>query len=145
LTESDIGANEPLGLCINCCDPQNFQDALHFLFFLAFALQGVEGGVYKVNAIAMTPQTSGLEPPAPKMDANSKMVPVTRSQKASEPLREAKKTWNTKNLGLRLASDFIAGASAATLVAPLITVIDKSVSSLARFIPGLPLTPYTEE
>lgn len=73
------------------------------------------------------------------------MVPVTRSQKASEPLQEAKKTWNTKNLGLRLASDFIAGASAATLVAPLITVIDKSVSSLAGFISGLPLTPYTEE
>jgi len=78
-------------------------------------------------------------------NSNSKMVTVTRPHKASEPLQDAKKTWNTKNLGLRLASDFIAGASAATLVAPLITVIDKSVSSLAIFIRRFPLTPYIEE
>jgi hypothetical protein len=33
--------------------------------------------------------------------------------------------WNTKNLGLRLASDFAGAASAAVMVAPLITIIDK--------------------
>lgn len=36
-----------------------------------------------------------------------------------------KGSWNTKNLGLRLASDFAGAASAAVMVAPLITIIDK--------------------
>lgn len=71
----------------------------------------------------MTSQ-SGLEPPAPKMDPPSKAM--TRASKTPEPLPETK-VWNTKNLGLRLVSDFVAGVGAATMVAPLITVIDKSV------------------
>jgi hypothetical protein len=33
--------------------------------------------------------------------------------------------WNTKHLGLRLCADFAGAASAALLVAPIITVIDK--------------------
>jgi hypothetical protein len=71
----------------------------------------------------MTPQVPGLGSPAQKIDMNSKTA-VTRAPSLTEPLAEPR-AWNTKNLGLRLAADFISGASAATMVAPLITVIDK--------------------
>lgn len=33
--------------------------------------------------------------------------------------------WNTKNLSLRLGTDFVGGFSAAALVAPIIAIIDK--------------------
>lgn len=72
--------------------------------------------------------TPGFESPAGQLDldASSKM---TRSPKAGEAVAETK-VWNTKNLGLRLGSDFIAGFSAATMVAPIITIIDKFVASI---------------
>ncbi|EAQ87557.1 hypothetical protein CHGG_04176 [Chaetomium globosum CBS 148.51] len=35
--------------------------------------------------------------------------------------------WNTKNLGLRLGADFLGAASAAALVAPIISIIDRSI------------------
>ncbi|OCT51097.1 hypothetical protein CLCR_09352 [Cladophialophora carrionii] len=42
-------------------------------------------------------------------------------------MRESKKDvhWNTADLGMRLGADFISAASAAVLVAPIITVIDR--------------------
>ncbi len=40
-----------------------------------------------------------------------------------------KKEWNTKNLISRLATDAVSAASAAVMVAPLITIIDKYVFS----------------
>ena len=50
---------------------------------------------------------------------------MTRTPEVAEPVEE--RQWNTKNLGLRLASDFTSGASAAFLVAPIITMIDQQV------------------
>lgn len=44
------------------------------------------------------------------------------------------KSWNTHNLGLRLAADAAAAATAGVLVAPLITMIDKYVYILVFFI-----------
>lgn len=38
--------------------------------------------------------------------------------------------WNTTNLGLRLAADLTAAATASVLIAPLISVIDRLVSHL---------------
>jgi hypothetical protein len=35
--------------------------------------------------------------------------------------------WNTKNLGLRLGADLVSAASAAVLVAPIISIIDRYV------------------
>ncbi|OTB13961.1 hypothetical protein K445DRAFT_368151 [Daldinia sp. EC12] len=35
--------------------------------------------------------------------------------------------WNTKNLGLRLGADFTSAACAASMVAPLISIIDRSI------------------
>ena len=76
----------------------------------------------------MTRRLPGLESPvpAPKLDIDVPK-PVATAPKVTElPVIETK-SWNTKNLGLRLASDFVSGASAAIMVAPLITVIDKLV------------------
>lgn len=36
-----------------------------------------------------------------------------------------KNTWNTKNLTSRLGADFLSAASAASMVAPLIAIIDR--------------------
>ncbi|PMD35872.1 hypothetical protein L207DRAFT_434501 [Hyaloscypha variabilis F] len=52
------------------------------------------------------------------------MLPISKI--AETPLVKPR-VWNTKNLSLRLASDFVSGACAASLVAPLITVIDKAI------------------
>lgn len=67
----------------------------------------------------------GLESPVPKLDmdpSTKSMAPLAKAAEA--PLAEPR-IWNTKNLGLRLATDFVSGAGAASMVAPLITVIDK--------------------
>jgi hypothetical protein len=80
---------------------------------------------HKINDFTMT-RAPGLEnPQGIDSQPNSRtMSPI--SKVAETPLVEHR-VWNTKNLGLRLASDFVSGACAATLVAPLITVIDKLV------------------
>ncbi|KAF2124919.1 hypothetical protein P153DRAFT_251419, partial [Dothidotthia symphoricarpi CBS 119687] len=39
----------------------------------------------------------------------------------------SKREWNTEKLGLRMGVDALAAGSAATLIAPLITIIDKSI------------------
>lgn len=61
------------------------------------------------------------------------LVQATTTKQQSKEV----KVWNTKNLGLRLASDIVSGGAAATMVAPLITVIDKSV------VPFLSLSVFT--
>ncbi|EHA54893.1 hypothetical protein MCOR27_007447 [Pyricularia oryzae] len=40
---------------------------------------------------------------------------------------KSQRVWNTKNLGWRLAADAISAAAAATMVAPLISIIDRSI------------------
>lgn len=80
-----------------------------------------------LNDSKMTPQVSGLvSPPASNISSESSKskIRAAKVQELAEP-----KVWNTKNLGLRLAADFTAGFSAACMVAPLITVIDKFVLS----------------
>lgn len=51
---------------------------------------------------------------------------------ADKPQQQQK--WNTKNLGLRLAADAISAASAAILITPIISIID-------RYPPPLPSPP----
>lgn len=69
----------------------------------------------------------GLDSPAQGIDTKSPQTPMSPISKVAETPLVEPRIWNTKNLGLRLASDFVSGACAATLVAPLITVIDKFV------------------
>jgi len=80
----------------------------------------------------MKVQTHGLEPPAPKVDMDASSKTMTQAGVVQQPVAE-RRVWNTKNLGLRLASDFVSGACAATLVAPVITIIDKFVPSFHLF------------
>ena len=61
-------------------------------------------------------------------DSMKTIAPIAKAAEA--PLKEPR-VWNTKNLGLRLATDFVSGVGAASMVAPLITVIDKWVFSPA--------------
>lgn len=44
-----------------------------------------------------------------------------------EKTTSTESTWNTKNLGLRLGADAVSAASAAVLIAPIISIIDRSI------------------
>lgn len=46
---------------------------------------------------------------------------VTRRDGATK----AESKWNTKNLAYRMAADFVSAAAAASMVAPIISIIDR--------------------
>ncbi|KAF2662356.1 hypothetical protein K491DRAFT_584941 [Lophiostoma macrostomum CBS 122681] len=52
---------------------------------------------------------------------------MPRSQDVAEAAGAAGKSWNTRNLGLRVGADAIAAGAAGVLVAPIITAIDKGI------------------
>lgn len=52
-------------------------------------------------------------------------IPETAQLKRDTAPSKAESRWNTKNLALRLAADVASASSAAALVAPLISIIDK--------------------
>ncbi|ORY65159.1 uncharacterized protein BCR38DRAFT_432030 [Pseudomassariella vexata] len=54
-------------------------------------------------------------------------VPSTQAVEMPITKRQSASTWNTKNLGLRLATDFVSASVAASMVAPLIAIIDRSI------------------
>ncbi|KAG4030633.1 hypothetical protein MFRU_011g00910 [Monilinia fructicola] len=64
-------------------------------------------------------------PKSPMKIDNPKVV--TRSSELAEPIAVEAREWNTKNLTYRLGVDFVSGATAATMVAPIITIIDKGI------------------
>lgn len=87
----------------------------------------------------MTPSIPGMDAPISKNNPNTPLRSSAPSAalstpKVAKPLAQPK-AWNTKNIGLRLVSDFMAGLLAAGTVAPLIAVIDKYASpfSLSYF------------
>ena len=55
--------------------------------------------------------------------------PVAKSLAMSAPKvnsdDKSERKWNTKNLGSRLGADLVSAASAAVLVAPIISIIDR--------------------
>ena len=87
----------------------------------------------------MTPtDTSGLKPsiaeaglsiPPPPSSAPTARKPIVSmpavSSKAVAQLPAQERKWNTNKLGLRLASDGLAALSAGSLVAPVISIIDR--------------------
>jgi hypothetical protein len=92
------------------------------LVTLIFPPQRVAGPFYlhqERDKTAMADQ--GGEKPH---DPVSQLKIETKSDAASS--LETK--WNTKNLAFRLAADLASAASAAVLVAPLISIIDRFVS-----------------
>lgn len=52
-------------------------------------------------------------------------IPVPNKNAVDMPSTKLQQQWNTKNLGLRLGTDFASAACAASMVAPLISIIDK--------------------
>ncbi|KAI1280007.1 hypothetical protein F5Y07DRAFT_20554 [Xylaria sp. FL0933] len=57
---------------------------------------------------------------APGLPAPAEQQTVEMPSKLSQP-------WNTKNLGLRLGADAVSAACAASMIAPLISIIDRSI------------------
>lgn len=56
-------------------------------------------------------------------------IPHPISVQIEQPLKSRMPEWNTRDLGGRLAADFTAAACAGVLVAPVITMIDRYVST----------------
>ncbi|KAI2618779.1 hypothetical protein GGR54DRAFT_142429 [Hypoxylon sp. NC1633] len=54
-------------------------------------------------------------------------IPIPSKDAVKMPSSKLQKQWNTKNLGLRLGADFTSAACAASMVAPLISIIDRSI------------------
>lgn len=78
--------------------------------------------------------------------AQLNMVPETQlsNKRDTAPPTSSESKWNTKNLALRLAADFASASSAAALVAPLISIIDKYVAMdrfFGFFSPSCPRRP----
>jgi len=68
----------------------------------------------------MTSQNPLVDIPSPKLSRDSTPALMRPVNPAAET-----RVWNTKHLGLRLAADFTSGFTAACMVAPIITIIDK--------------------
>lgn len=69
--------------------------------------------------------------PAPQLklaDAVRPPIPMPGKSAVDLPAKalKGKKTeWNTKNLGMRLGADLLSAATAASLVAPVISIVDR--------------------
>ncbi|KAJ8127856.1 hypothetical protein O1611_g5777 [Lasiodiplodia mahajangana] len=78
--------------------------------------------------------------PAPGLQLDAKTpvaVPVSTQQQPVEMARELSQQWNTKNLGFRLGADAASAACAASMIAPVISIIDRFVLS-----PPMPTSKY---
>lgn len=73
------------------------------------------------NITGSTPMSEELEKHATSISLSSR--PASSPAEAVKP--SSGQQWNTKNIGLRLASDFTSGAVAGSTVAPIITIIDR--------------------
>ncbi|KAI1203832.1 hypothetical protein F5X97DRAFT_3111 [Nemania serpens] len=70
----------------------------------------------------------GETTPAPGLTLDAKpRVPVPIKQQAIEIRSERSQQWNTKNLGFRLGADAVSAACAASMIAPFISIIDRSI------------------
>ncbi|KUI53846.1 hypothetical protein VP1G_01198 [Cytospora mali] len=77
----------------------------------------------------MTEQGSGKpDEPVPQLKLEAKPIALAKPQReTSDAASRLETKWNTKNLAYRLAADVASAASAASLVAPLISIIDRSI------------------
>lgn len=55
------------------------------------------------------------------------MAPTSTPSTVDLPAPSLQPKWNTKNLGLRIAADCASAAAAASMVAPLIAIVDRSI------------------
>jgi len=65
-------------------------------------------------------------PTVPKVEIKTEeSVAIAAGPDPAKSLARDKRVWNTKNLGLRIGADAVAAICAASLVAPVIAMIDK--------------------
>jgi hypothetical protein len=76
----------------------------------------------------ITNATEAIPAPGLPIDADL-LVPVPTTQQPVKMPPELSQQWNTKNLGLRLGADIASAASAASMIAPVISIIDRYVGS----------------
>lgn len=86
-------------------------------------LDGIEA---RRTATPQLPLDAVKSPPLP-----TRPVPIA----APKTPNMDKSQWNTKKLGLRLGADALSAASAAVLVAPIISIIDRLDSPHAPQLP----------
>ncbi|KAI0404157.1 hypothetical protein F4802DRAFT_255745 [Xylaria palmicola] len=65
--------------------------------------------------------------PAPGLPLNAKPVAAHTKPQAVEMPPKLSQQWNTKNLGSRLGADAVSAACAASMIAPVISIIDRSI------------------
>ncbi|RWA07474.1 hypothetical protein EKO27_g7624 [Xylaria grammica] len=65
--------------------------------------------------------------PVPGLPLDTKSVPAPPKQQAVEMPSKLSRQWNTKNLGFRLGGDAASAACAASMIAPFISIIDRSI------------------
>ncbi|KAI1381830.1 hypothetical protein F4677DRAFT_399866 [Hypoxylon crocopeplum] len=75
-----------------------------------------DGAIVEKQLVAPALSTSPI--PIPILNKDAVEMPSSKLQQQH---------WNTKNLGLRLGADFTSAACAASIVAPLISLIDRSI------------------
>ncbi|KAK4234907.1 hypothetical protein C8A03DRAFT_18262 [Achaetomium macrosporum] len=87
-------------------------------------LGGLEapGGPSQLQLAAVKPSSLTTATPAPSRTFSAPALTVQPEAGASQARK-----WNTKNLALRLGADAISAASAAVLIAPIISIIDRSI------------------
>jgi hypothetical protein len=90
-----------------------------------------EPGVKPASSGMKDDGIAGLEArgPPPQLPLNaikpSQLATAASATMGSKVGASEDRAWNTKNLALRLGADFISAASAAVLVAPIISIIDR--------------------
>ncbi|KAH6634830.1 hypothetical protein B0J18DRAFT_31926 [Chaetomium sp. MPI-SDFR-AT-0129] len=85
---------------------------------------GLEGPRSRSQLPLDTIKASQLAAAAP---ATSRLFPASTVAPSPGSDETVAKPWNTKNLGLRLGTDLASAATAAVMVAPVISIIDRSI------------------
>ncbi|KAI2622212.1 hypothetical protein GGS26DRAFT_251654 [Hypomontagnella submonticulosa] len=68
-----------------------------------------------------------VEKPLVAPASSNSPIPIPSKDAVEMPSSKLQQQWNTKNLALRLGADFTSAACAASMVAPLISIIDRSI------------------
>jgi hypothetical protein len=89
-----------------------------------------ESGLELLKSAAASAATRRFEttPPAPisaPSPVPSTAVAMTAAAGSVDKQQKPQQKWNTKNLGLRLAADALSATSAAILITPIISIIDR--------------------
>ncbi|KAI8949051.1 hypothetical protein F4801DRAFT_426760 [Xylaria longipes] len=70
--------------------------------------------------------TEAVPAPGLPLDTKSPVMDPTKQQAVETPSKLSQQ-WNTKNLGARLGADAVSAACAASMIAPVISIIDRSI------------------